>query len=80
MGVLYVGARIVSPGVIDVKPGVAQLFLPTTHRVALDPLVNPLEAGGVEAALVDDIERRMWLKQLFWCHCYYQCPVAPAYW
>lgn len=65
MGVLYVGARIVSPGVIDVKPGVAQLFLPTTQRVALDPLVNALEAGGVEAALVDDIERRMWIKQLF---------------
>jgi 2-dehydropantoate 2-reductase len=65
MGVLYVGARIVSPGVIDVKPGIAQLFLPTTQRVALDPLVNALEAGGVEAALVDDIERRMWIKQLF---------------
>ena len=65
MGVLYVGARIVSPGVIDVKPGVAQLFLPAKHRTALDSLVNVLEAGGVEAALVEDIERRMWLKQLF---------------
>jgi 2-dehydropantoate 2-reductase len=65
MGVLYVGARIVSPGVIDVKPGVAQLFLPAKHRIALNSLVNALEAGGVEAALVEDIERRMWLKQLF---------------
>jgi len=65
MGVLYVGARIVSPGVIDVKPGVAQLFLPAKHRIALDSLINALETGGVEAALVEDIERRMWLKQLF---------------
>ncbi len=65
MGVLYVGARIVSPGVIDIKPGVAQLFLPAKHQIALDSLVNALEAGGVEAALVEDIERRMWLKQLF---------------
>jgi 2-dehydropantoate 2-reductase len=65
MGVLYVGARIVSPAVIDIKPGVAQLFLPEKHRIVLDPLVNALEAGGVEAALVEDIERRMWLKQLF---------------
>jgi 2-dehydropantoate 2-reductase len=65
MGVLYVGARIVSPAVIDIKPGVAQLFLPEKHRIVLDPLVNVLEAGGVEAALVEDIERRMWLKQLF---------------
>ena len=65
MGVLYVGAHIVSPGVIDVKPGVAQLFLPATHRPTLDPVVNALEAGGTEAALVDDIERRMWMKQLF---------------
>jgi 2-dehydropantoate 2-reductase len=64
-GVLYVGAHIVSPGVIDVKPGVAQLFLPTSHRAALEPLVNALEFAGVEAALVDDIERRMWMKQLF---------------
>jgi 2-dehydropantoate 2-reductase len=65
MGVLFVGARIVSPGVIDIKPGVAQLFLPAKHRISLDSLVNALEAGGVEAALVEDIERRMWLKQLF---------------
>jgi 2-dehydropantoate 2-reductase len=65
MGVLYVGANIVSPGVIDVKPGVAQLFLPVTQREALNPLVDALETAGVEAALVDDIERRMWMKQLF---------------
>ncbi|HEX6481554.1 MAG TPA: 2-dehydropantoate 2-reductase [Ktedonobacteraceae bacterium] len=65
MGVLYVGAHIVSPGVIDIKPGVAQLFLPVNHRAILLPLVNALENGGVEAALVDDIERRMWMKQLF---------------
>lgn len=65
MGVLYVGAHIVSPGVIDVKPGVAQFFLPAIHRSALEPVVNALEAGGTEAALVDDIERRMWMKQLF---------------
>lgn len=65
MGVLYVGAHIVSPGVIEVKPGVAQLFLPMTHRAALEPLVNALETGGVEAALVNDIEKRMWMKQLF---------------
>jgi 2-dehydropantoate 2-reductase len=65
MGVLYVGARIISPGIIDVKPGVTQLFLPSTHRTTLDPLVNTLEAAGVEAALVGDIERRMWMKQLF---------------
>ncbi len=64
-GVLYVGAHIVSPGVIDVKPGVAQLFLPTSHRATLEPLVYALELAGVEAALVDDIERRMWMKQLF---------------
>ena len=65
MGVLYVGAHIVSPGVIDVKPGVTQLFLPITFQAALNPLVDALEAAGVEAAPVDDIERRMWLKQLF---------------
>lgn len=65
MGVLYVGAHIVSPGVIDIKPGVAQLFLPASHRDALLPLVNALEYAGVEAGLVDDIERRMWMKQLF---------------
>src|SRR5216683_1908475 len=64
-GVLYVGAHIVSPGVIDVKPGVAQLFLPTSHRATLEPLVYALELAGVEAALVDDIERRMWMKQIF---------------
>src|SRR5260370_33917923 len=65
MGVLYVCAHIVSSGVIDVKPGVAQLFLRETHRSTLDPVVNALEAGGTEAALVDEIERRMWMKQLF---------------
>jgi 2-dehydropantoate 2-reductase len=65
MGVLYVGAHIVSPGVIDIKPGVAQLFLPISHRTMLLPVVNALESAGVEAALVDDIERRMWMKQLF---------------
>ena len=65
MGVLYVGAHIISPGVIDVKPGVAQIFLPKTPNAILNILVDPLEAAGVEAALVDDIERRMWMKQLF---------------
>src|SRR5713101_5725129 len=65
MGVLYVGAHIVSPGVIEVKPGVTQLFLPVAHLKALNPLIDALETAGVEAALVDDIERRMWMKQLF---------------
>jgi 2-dehydropantoate 2-reductase len=65
MGVLYVGAHIVSPSVIDIKPGVAQLFLPISHRTMLLPVVNALESAGVEAALIDDIERRMWMKQLF---------------
>jgi 2-dehydropantoate 2-reductase len=65
MGVLYVGAHIISPGVIDVKPGVTQLFLPLTHKAKLASLVDTLEVAGVEAALVDDIERRMWMKQLF---------------
>jgi 2-dehydropantoate 2-reductase len=65
MGVLYVGAHILSPGVIDIKPGVAQLFLPVNHHAMLLPVVNALESAGVEAALVDDIERRMWMKQLF---------------
>jgi 2-dehydropantoate 2-reductase len=65
MGVLYVGAHIVSPAVIDLKPGVTQLFLPVAHTVALNPLIDALETAGVEAALVEDIERRMWMKQLF---------------
>jgi 2-dehydropantoate 2-reductase len=65
MGVLYVGASIVTPATIDIKPGVAQLFLPASHRAQLEPLVDALEHGGMEAALVDDIERRMWMKQLF---------------
>lgn len=65
MGVLYVGASIVFPATIDIRPGIAQLFLPTTHRAKLTGLVDALERGGMEAALVDDIERRMWMKQLF---------------
>ncbi len=65
MGVLYVGAHIVSPAVIDVKPGVTQLFLPVAHTKALNPLIDALETASVEAALVEDIERRMWMKQLF---------------
>jgi len=65
MGVLYVGASIVSPATIDIKPGVAQLFLPVSQHARLAPLVDALESGGMEAALVDDIERRMWMKQLF---------------
>src|SRR5436309_4199431 len=65
MGVLYVGAHIVSPAVIDVKPGVTQLFLPVAHAKALNPLIDALESASVEAALVEDIERRMWMKQLF---------------
>jgi 2-dehydropantoate 2-reductase len=28
-------------------------------------MVDALHAGGVEVGLVDDIERRMWVKQLF---------------
>ncbi len=65
MGVLYVGAHIVSPGIIELKPGIAQLFLPLSRKAKLTPLVDALESAGVEAALVDDIERRMWMKQLF---------------
>ena len=65
MSVLYVGAHIVSPAVIDVKPGVTQLFLPDIHTQALNPLIDALETASVEAALVEDIERRMWMKQLF---------------
>ena len=65
MGVLYVGAQIISPGVIDIKPGIAQLFLPSTYRKQLSFVVDALESGGMEAALVDDIDRRMWMKQLF---------------
>ena len=65
MGVLYVSASIVSPATIDIKSGVAQLFLPDSHRARLASLVNALERGGMEAALVNDIERRMWMKQLF---------------
>lgn len=65
MGVLYVGASIVSPATIDIKRGVAQLFLPISHQAKLARLVDALERGGMEAALVEDIERRMWMKQLF---------------
>jgi 2-dehydropantoate 2-reductase len=65
MGVLYVGAHSVSPAVIDVKPGVTELFLPVAYLKALNPLIDALETAGVEAVLVDDIERRMWMKQLF---------------
>ena len=65
MGVLYVGASIVAPATIDIKPGVAQLFLAAGQHARLAPIVDALESGGMEAALVDDIERRMWLKQLF---------------
>lgn len=65
MGVLYVGAQILSPAVIDIKPGIAQLFLPSHYRKQLGRVVDALESGGMEAALVDDIERRMWMKQLF---------------
>lgn len=65
MGVLYVGAQIISPAVIDIKPGIAQLFLPASYGRQLTFLADALESGGMEAALVDDIERRMWMKQLF---------------
>jgi 2-dehydropantoate 2-reductase len=65
MGVLYVSASIVSPATIDIKSGVAQLFLPSSHSAKLTPLVDTLERGSMEAALVEDIERRMWIKQLF---------------
>jgi len=65
MGVLYIGAHIVSPGVIDIKPGVAQFFLPEAYQTVLEGMVDALEMADVEAALVDDIERRMWMKQLF---------------
>lgn len=65
MGVLYVSAQIVSPAVIDVKPGIAQLFLPEEYERRLLLMIDALNAGGVEIGLVDDIERRMWIKQLF---------------
>ena len=65
MGVLYVSARIVSPAVIEVTSGVGQLLLPETHSSALKALVGALDLAEVEADLVDDIERRMWMKQLF---------------
>jgi len=65
MGVLYVSARVVSPAVIEVTSGVGQLLLPKTHLAALKEVVDALDLAGVEADLVDDIERRMWMKQLF---------------
>ena len=65
MGVLYVSASIVSPGVIDIKPGVAQLFLPEQHTTVLSPIVDALTRAGTESRLVNDIEKVMWVKQLF---------------
>jgi 2-dehydropantoate 2-reductase len=65
MGVLYVSAQTVFPAVIDVKPGIAQLFLPESYERKLLPMVDALCIGGVEVGLVDDIERRMWMKQIF---------------
>src|SRR5260370_35025216 len=65
MGVFYVASHIVSPVVMEVKLGITQLFLAVGHLKALNPLIDALETAGVEAALVDDIERRMWMKQLF---------------
>jgi 2-dehydropantoate 2-reductase len=65
LGVLYVSAQIISPAVIDVKPGIAQLFLPEKYERQLLSITDALNVGGVEAGLVDDIERRMWIKQLF---------------
>lgn len=68
MGVLYVGASILSPGIIEVKPGAQQLLLGEMHsgqRTRLAPVVQALRAGGIESELVPDIERRMWMKQLF---------------
>src|SRR5712692_110570 len=65
MGVLYVTASLVSPGVIEIKSGISQLLLPLAHQTMLKPLVDALCIADVEADLVDDIERRMWLKQLF---------------
>lgn len=65
MGVLYVSASIVSPAVIEIKSGVGQLLLPARHRSVLRPLVDSLCIADVEADLVNDIERRMWMKQLF---------------
>jgi 2-dehydropantoate 2-reductase len=65
MGVLYVSASIVSPAVIEVMSGVGQLLLPIRHRKALQSVVDSLCIADVEADLVGDIERRMWMKQLF---------------
>ena len=65
MGVLYVSASIVSPAVIEVMSGVGQILLPTRHSQVLQPLVDSLCIADVEADLVNDIERRMWMKQLF---------------
>jgi len=65
MGVLYVTSSIVSPAVISIMSGVGQLLLPARQRKALKPIVDALDIAGVDADLVDDIERRMWMKQLF---------------
>lgn len=65
MGVLYVSAQILSPAVIDIKPGLKQFFLPEQQRDRLEFLIDALNHAGVEAALLPDIERRMWIKQLF---------------
>jgi 2-dehydropantoate 2-reductase len=65
MGVLYVTANIVSPAVIAIMSGVGQLLLPVRQRTALKPIVDALDIAGVDADLVDDIKRRMWMKQLF---------------
>jgi len=62
---LYVSASIISPAVIEVMSGVGQLLLPIKHRSKLQSVVDSLCIAGVEADLVDDIERRMWMKQLF---------------
>lgn len=65
MGVLYVSASVASPGVIEVMSGVGQFLLPARHARILKPLVDALCIADVEADLVDDIRRRMWMKQLF---------------
>jgi len=65
MGVLYVSASIISPAVIEVMSGVGQLLLPNKYRRVLQSVVDSLCIADVEADLVGDIERRMWMKQLF---------------
>ncbi len=65
MGVLYVSASIISPAVIEVMSGVGQLLLPLKNRRLLQTVVDSLCIADIESDLVDDIERRMWMKQLF---------------